>query len=180
MGRLGEVKGCTPELLARSPAYDSSAVLGLAGHYRLVLIDTAAGWLELNRLSGTFGHEDILTLWKTDSLHRHSRVNLISRQRTPANQPIVGQLGGFEKAGFTPDLPQVTLNDRGLDYLTVVFSPNWMSDGDGATIWSLPISKEGTWGFGGYFSEGAYTVPSDADGNPLGQRAGFHCAIRVK
>ena len=97
----------------------------------------------------------------------------------PANQPIVSLLGGFEKAGFTRDLPQVTLNDRGLDYGTVVFSPNWMSDGYGATMWSLSISREGAWGFGGYFSEGAYTVPSDAHANPLGQRAGFYCAIRV-
>lgn len=156
--QLGEAKGCTPELLARTPAYDSSHVLGLVGHCRLVLIDAAAGWLDLNRRSGTLGHENRLTLWKTDSLHRYS----------------------FEQAGFTPDLPQVTVSERGLDYLTVVFNPNWMSDADGAKIWELPISKEGVWGFGGYFEEGAYVVPSDADGNALGHRAGFHCATRVK
>jgi hypothetical protein len=112
-----------------------------------------------------------------DSLHRYSSIDTLTGMKRAIDRPIVGVLAGYEKAGFTADEPQAYLRGRRWDWLTVVFE---LQPGDGSTVWGLPLERHGAWGFGGYFKEGAYAVPVGVNGQPLGQRAGFYCAIRMR
>jgi len=167
--------GCTPELLARTAAYDSTRVLDLIGSYRLVQVDTTRGWIELERHNGSPGTAIPLRLWATDSTHRRWRRNPMTGKLVPANRPIVGILAGYEEKGFSPENPQVVVTSPALDYLTITFTLQPMFDG---TLWEFPIQRLGSWGFGGFFYDAEYVVPAGVDGKPLDQRAGFYCAFR--
>ncbi|HEV7990792.1 MAG TPA: hypothetical protein VGP25_03160 [Gemmatimonadaceae bacterium] len=174
---LAERKGCTPQLLASAAPYEPSRMPELAGSYRLVLIDTSHGWLEIERNDGELANEHRLTLWATDSLHRYSRYNDFRKRRDSTDRPLIGILVGYEKAGFTADRPQAQITGLRYDGLSVVFQPEIMLDG---ASWDLPIQRQGSWGFGGYFQERANVLPGGAHGESLGQRAGFYCALRVE
>jgi hypothetical protein len=167
--------GCTPDLLARTREYDSSYVRSLAGSYQLVQIDTTPGWIELEASYGTLEQWPQLRLWMVDSAHAHSRRNMFTKALVPANRPIAGSLSGYEREAFTADYPQVEVSSKALDYLVVRFTPKLVLDGP---LWEFPIQRLGAWGFGGYFEEGSYVVPTRPDGTPLGQRAGLYCAFR--
>jgi hypothetical protein len=172
---LARTSGCTPELIASAPHYHATGAEHLAGQYTLVQIDTARGWFEFERRYGTPGRYPVLTLWRTDSLHRFSRVNPLTKRRVPADIPLMGALSGFERAGFTPDRPQVEVAGPGYDWVVVRFQPEMVFD---APLWELPIQRHGDWGFGGYFAEASIVVPTGTDGGMLGQRAGFYCALK--
>src|SRR4051812_21549109 len=86
---LSRSKGCTPELLASTPSFDSARAVTLAGSYRLVQIDTARGWTELSRKWGYFGHEDTLTLAVADSAHRYWRWSDFRQANFKTDRPIV-------------------------------------------------------------------------------------------
>jgi hypothetical protein len=172
-----ERAGCTAALLASTARYDSSQVLQLAGTYRLVQIDTARGWFELEQEYGDASLRSTMRLWVADSATRYSRVNPLTQQRMAVDRPIVGMLSGYEAKGFTADNPQIQVTGKRHDGISVVFDPRPTLDG---SMWGFPIERRGSWGFGGYFSEGSYVVPVGLDGRPLGQRAGFYCAFRVE
>lgn len=172
---LARTSGCTPELIASAPRYQANDVRNLAGQYTLVQIDTARGWFEFERAYGSVGRYPTLTLWSTDSLHHFSRLNPLTKRRVPANIPLAGALSGYERAGFTPDRPQVEVSGPGDDLVVVRFQPEFVFD---APLWELPIQRQGSWGFGGYFAEASIVLPQGADGRVLGQRAGYYCAFR--
>lgn len=174
---LAAKNGCTSELLARTAPYDSTRLSTLVGSYRLVQIDTTAGWFELERGYGDAGRASAMRLWAADSLNAHWRKNLFTGKIGPVNRPISGALAGYENAGFSAGNPQIDVTSRALDYLTVRFTPQLMFDGQ---IWELPIERLGSWGFGGHFEEGSYVVPAGRDGRALGQRAGFYCAFKLR
>lgn len=168
---------CTPSRLAAAGRYDSSNASALAGTYRLIQIDTARGWIAIEGSHGRSAHEDTLGLWRPDSLDRWSVSSDPNRLRIPAKRPLIGALRTRSTDGFTADNPQVMLSAGSPGYLTIRFTPRLVMDGP---MWELPVERVGTWGFGGYFQEGSYTVPAGADGEPLGQRAGYYCAFRVE
>ena len=172
---LARTSGCTPELIASAPRYQAADAQKLAGQYTLVQIDTARGWFEFEREYGTVGRYPVLTLWRTDSLHRFSRVNPLTKRRVPADIPLMGALSGYERAGFTPDRPQVEVAGPGYDLVVVRFQPEMVFD---APLWELPIQRHGSWGFAGYFAEASIVLPRGPDGRVLGQRAGFYCALK--
>ena len=172
---LARASGCTPDLIASAPRYQSTDIQKLAGQYTLVQIDTARGWFEFERKYGTVGRYPTLTLWVTDSLHRFSRLNPLTKRRVPADIPLAGALSGYEHAGFTPDRPQAEVTGPDYDHVVIVFQPEMVLD---APLWELPIQRIGNWGFGGYFAEGSIVVPVGVDGRVLGQRAGFYCALK--
>jgi hypothetical protein len=171
---LSRTSGCTPALIASAPRYQGTNVQTLAGRYALVQIDTARGWFEFEREYGTVDHYPTLTLWPTDSLHRFSRVSPLTTRRIPADIPLMGALSGYEHAGFTADRPQVEVSAPDY-YLVVRFQPGFEFD---APLWELPIQRQGSWGFGGYFAEAPIVLPVGKDGRALGQRAGFYCALK--
>ena len=163
--------GCTPQLLARTAAYDSTRVLALAGSYRLVQIDTARGWTDLFPSRSEWPR---LALRAADSAQAHTVQSGMGRN-VAVYRPIVGSTG-VDQRGFSAENPQVYVDSRSLNYLTIQFTPRPMLDGP---IMILPIERLGPWGFGGYFREGSLFVPAGRDGKPLGQRAGFYCAFRL-
>jgi hypothetical protein len=171
---VSQRSGCTPALLRATPAFDTAHILGVVGTYELVQVDTARGW---HTVGGTAAHPwPVLDLWAADSVHAHSRRDGLTHELVAANRPVVGALRGYEMEGFTADNPQAELAPHRETYLIVQFSSQPM--GDGSTIWTLPVTYLGNWGFGGYYQEGAYVLPAGPDGEPLGQRAGFYCAFR--
>jgi hypothetical protein len=172
---LARTTGCTPALLASASDYAPSRLGELTGQYTLVQIDTARGWIELKRRQGTLNRHPVLTLWSTDSLHRFSRENPLTKRRVPADIALAGALSGYERAGFTPDRPQVEVSGPGYDWVVIRFQPELVFD---APLWELPIQRLGSWGFGGYFTEGSIVVPVGEDGRALGQRSGFYCAFK--
>lgn len=172
---LASKTGCTPELLARTPSYDSSRVLSLVGSYRLIEIDTARGWIELESSFPHPGEWPRLRLWVVDSVHARWRRSIITQSLVRVNRPVAGMVAGNEEKGFTADNPQTEVTSRDLNELTIRFTPGIVLDGP---IEFLPIARLGSWGFGGYFEDGAIVVPVGRDGKPLGQRAGYYCAFR--
>ena len=111
-----------------------------------------------------------------DSAHRYWRISPVTGQRVRADLPLAGVLSGYEGAGFDADNPQVSVSEQMLDYITVKFQPGDTSDG---ALWVLPIERHASWGFGGYFAARSIRSLRGTDGKPLGQRAGFYCALRI-
>lgn len=184
---LARRSGCTPELLAESPHYEPARVSDLAGRYDLIQVDTAEGWIDLEREDGTVGKRDVLTLWAPDSVHRWSRTYAWGKQRrtVPADVPIMGRLASYEHAtfqlpsqgrvGFDADHPQAEITGPTYSTLVVKFFPYPVMDGQ---LWELPIERRGQWGFGGYFVDREIVVPMGVNGQALQTRAGFYCAFR--
>ena len=178
--------GCTAELLAHSPRYDSSDVRALVGVYRLVQVDTAAGWHELEAYlrerimrdtsrRNTQVASNALRLWSTDSVPARTWPDSNGGTLIHVRTPVAGALGRSSGAGFPADYPQVEATSAGLDYLEVRVTRQTVLDGPGG---SAPIQRLGPWGFGGDLVERSLILAEGLDGRPLGQRAGFYCALR--
>ena len=167
---------CTARLLARSTPYDSSRALDLVGQYRLERVDTVSGRSYVPAPSSVH-QQPRLRLWATDSAHRYSRINLITRQPQAIYRPIVGAILGADTSGSTADNPQIVLDSHALDWLTLRHTPKLMLDG--GAIQHLPISVLDSWGFGGYYSEDGSILFSGPDGKIDKPGAGYYCAFRV-
>lgn len=174
---------CTAALLARTPPYDSTKVLTLAGEYRWIWVDTVST-RRPDRLPPALRLHSRpairrFRLWQADTIAAQPSSDPRLRRRWVGQ--VAGAIVGADTAGFGPSRPQLEISGRGKKTLNVVYDRRvWegMLDG-GDVVDFLSIDVAGSWGFGGYHVRHSQFYVVDLDGKPIPSFAGYYCAMRV-